>query len=65
MTHVLIYPNTYGSAWSKEVRQNRETDEEHNKCCVEKGFQLSRVKLDRDGEGGSEAPGVGRCSINI
>ena len=65
MTHVLIYPNTYGSEWSNEIRQNRETDEDHNKYCVEEGFQLGRVKLDRDGDWGSEAPGVGRCSINI
>ena len=57
--------NTYVSAWSNGVGQNRETDEEHDKYCVEEGFQLARVKFDRDGEGGSEAPGMGNCSINI
>ena len=57
--------STYGSAWSNVVGQNRETDEEHDKYCVEEGLQLARVKFDRDDEGGSEAPGVGNCSINI
>ena len=57
--------NTYVSAWWNGVGQNRETDEEHDKYCVEEGFQLARVKFDRDGEGGSEAPGMGNCSINI
>ena len=48
-----------------QVGQNRETDGEHDKNCVEDGFQLTRVKFDRDGEGCSDAPGVGSCSINI
>ena len=36
------------------VGQNRETDEKYDKEYVEEGFQLPRVKLDRDGEGGRE-----------
>ena len=31
--------------WSDGVGQNGETDEEHDKDCVEKGFQLARVKF--------------------
>ena len=57
--------NTYGSVWSNGVGQNRETDEEHDKYCVEEGFQLARVKFDRHGEGDSEALGMSNCSINI
>ena len=32
---------------------------------VEDGFQFSRAKLDRDGEGGREDTGMGCCTINI
>ena len=32
---------------------------------VEEGFQLARVKYDRDGERGREALVVGNCNINI
>ena len=35
------------------VGQNRKTDEEYDKDCVEEEFQLARVKFDRDGEGGN------------
>ena len=35
--------------------QYRATDEEHDKYCVEEGFQLANVKLDGHREGGSEA----------
>ena len=42
-----------------------ETDEEHDEDCVEEGFQLTSVKLDKDGEGGREALGMGNHSINI
>ena len=45
------------------VRKNRETNEEHDEDCVEEGFQLSRVKFGRDGEGGREALGIKNCSI--
>ena len=38
-----------------------ETNEKHNK----EGFQLARVKFDRDDEGGMEALGVRKCIINI
>ena len=51
--------------WSNGVRQNRETDKEHDEYCVEKGFQLARVKYDRDGEGGRGVLVVENCSINI
>ena len=45
------------------VRKNMETNEEHDEDCVEEGFQLSRVKFGRDGEGGREALGTKNCSI--
>ena len=47
--------NTYGSMWSNGVGRNRKTNEEHDSCCVEEGFQLAREKFDGHGEGGSEA----------
>ena len=57
--------NTCGGVWLKEVGQNMETDEEHDEDCVEEGFQLTSVKLDKDGEEGREALGMGNHSINI
>ena len=45
--------------WLNGVGQNRETDEEHDEDCIEEGFQLARIKYDRDSEGGREALGVG------
>ena len=36
----------------------KNTDED----CVEEGFQLTRVKFDRDGEGEREALRMGYCS---
>ena len=51
--------------WLNWVGQNRETDEEHDEDCIEEGFQLARVKFDRDGEGGRKALGLGNRSINI
>ena len=42
-----------------------ETDEEHDEDCAEEGFQLARVKFDRDGEGGREGLGMENCIINI
>ena len=51
--------------WSNGVGQNRETDKEHDEYCVEEGFQLARVKYDRDGEGGRGVLVVGNCSISI
>ena len=50
---------------SNGVGQNRETNEEHDKDCIEGGFQLARIKFDRDSEGDREALGVGNCSVNI
>ena len=46
------------------VGQNREITEEHEDDCVEEGFQLARVKLEKDGEKRREALGMGNCSIN-
>ena len=42
--------NTCGSVWSYGVGQKRETDEEHDEEYVQEGFQMSRVKFDRDSE---------------
>ena len=47
------------------VRQNRETDEEHDENCVEDKFQLARVKFYKDGERGREALGIWIRNINI
>ena len=48
----LVYPVfVVASIWLNWVGQNREIDEEHDEeDCVEVGFRLARVKLDRDGE---------------
>ena len=54
-----------GGVWFHKVGQNMETDEENDEDCVEKGFQLAKVKFDRDGEGGREALGMWNRSINI
>ena len=56
---------TGGGAWSNGVGQNRKTDEEHDKDCVEERFYLAWVKFERDGERGWEALGMGNCNINI
>ena len=61
----LCLSNTFDGVWSNGVRQNRETDENHGEVCVEEGFQLARVKLDRDNEWGRETLGVENCIINI
>ena len=60
----MVYP-IIDSVWSNGVGQNRKTDEEHDHDCIEEGFQLVRIKYDRDSEGGREALGVGNCSVNI
>ena len=49
---------------SNGVGQNRENNEEHDEDCVEKGFQLAKVRFDKYGKRGSEAPGVRLCSIS-
>ena len=51
--------------WSNGEEQNRETDEERDEDCIEEGFQLARIKYDRDSEGGREALDVGNCDVNI
>ena len=57
--------NNCDSVWSNWVGQNKETNEEHDEDCIEEGFQLARIKYDRDSEGGRENLGVGNCSVNI
>ena len=51
--------------WLNGVGQNRETNENHEEGSVEQGFQLTRVKFDRDREGDREALDMGNCNINI
>ena len=51
--------------WSKGLRLNRETDGNHDECCVKERFQLARVKLDRIDEGGREALSMWNFSISI
>ena len=51
--------------WSNGVGKNGETNEKHDEDCAEKKFQMARVKLDWDDEGGREALGVGNCGINF
>ena len=46
-------------------QEKQETDEEYDEDCVKEGFQLARVKFDRDGERGREALGMRNCSINL
>ena len=36
--------------WLNGGAENRETDEVRDEECVEEGFQLARVKIDRDRE---------------
>ena len=57
--------NNCDGVWSNGIGQYRETGEECDEACVEEGFQLGRVKYDRDGERGREGLDVGNCSINI
>ena len=57
--------NTCDGMWSNGVGKNRETDGEHDEDCVEEGFQLARVNIDRNGVGGRETLGVENFSINI
>ena len=45
--------------WPNGIGQNRQTDKEHDEDWVEEEFQLTRVKFDRDGNGGREALGLG------
>ena len=50
--------------WWNGVGKNRKTDEEHDYHCVEKGFQLARVEIDRNSKGEREALEIGYCPIN-
>ena len=40
--HMVWYTNTCGNLWSNGVRQNKKTDEERDKDCVEEGFNWLR-----------------------
>ena len=62
---MLGIPNNCSILRSNGVGQNRETDEEFDEDCVEEGFQLARVKVDKDGKRGREALGMANCCINI
>ena len=57
--------STCGSAWWNGLGQNRKTDEEYDEDCVEDRFQLASVEVDRHGERGRKALGMGNCYINI
>ena len=57
--------NNCGGVWLNGVEQNRETDVEHDHDWVAEGFQLARVKFDREHEGGKDAIGMENRSINI
>ena len=65
MEYGFVYPILAMACDRMGVGQNRETNKEYDENCVEEGFQLDRVKFDRDRKGGREALGVGYCSINI
>ena len=55
--------NTCGGMLLIGLGKNMET--EHDEDCVEERFQLAREKLDRNGNRGRKALGMGNCSINI
>ena len=57
--------STCGGIWLDGLGQNRETNEEHDEDCVEEGFQSTRAKLNRNGNGGKKAINMGNCSISI
>ena len=61
----LIPPTPLNQFYESRVGQNRETNEELDEDCIEEWIQFDRVKVNRDGEGGREALGIGNCSINI
>ena len=61
----LIPPTPLNECFESRVGQNRETNEELDEDCIEEWIQFDRVKVNRDGEGGREALGIGNCSINI
>ena len=49
--------------WLHRVRQNRKTDEEHDKGCVKEGSQLTRAKFDRDGDGKEKFEGSSKDEV--
>ena len=51
--------------WANRVAQKMETDEEHDEDCVEEGFPLARVKIDRNDERDRDALVKRNFSINI
>ena len=59
--------------WSRVVESEKtmrnmmkkETNEEYDEDWVEEGFELVRLKFDRDGVGHREALDMVNCSINI
>ena len=57
--------NTWDGMWSNGVGKNRETDGENDEVCVEEGFQLAMVNIDRNGVRGRETLGVENCIMNI
>ena len=61
--HMVWYINTCRGLWFNGVRQNRETNEEHDEDCA---VVLKMAKCHGDGEGGGrKALDMGNCSINI
>ena len=57
--------NTCGGVWLNGVGQSRKTTEEHDDYCIEEGFHLARIKLDKDHEESREALYMGNRNINI
>ena len=60
----MAYGLVYG-VWSNGVGQNKENNEEYAANWVEEGFQLAKVKFDRDGKGGREALGMGISTFEM
>ena len=63
MTRLGIWFGTTNNCgvWLNGVGKHRENNEEHDENCFDKGFQLARVKFERDGRGGREALAMGYC----
>ena len=63
---MVWYTNICGSGHVVELgRTKRETNEDRDEDCVEEGFQLVRVKFDRNGEGRHGTCRFGESCINI
>ena len=63
MAYGLVHPVNF-DMWLNRAGKNKETHQEHDEDCVEEGFQLARVKFERDGKGEREVLGMGYCSSN-